>query len=113
MTDIGSIRNEVKSAQMEQRVLTTADILCGEFRETLRGLVDGGPPRTVMHALLLESDAVTREDIAVATGKQTYEVDDVLGLLGDEGWLIEFVENGLVKCLLKAPIQRPEQFRPL
>ncbi len=75
-----------------------------EFSETLKGLIRETRPRTILHTLLEAPDEPrTRESLAVAIDQPTFMIDGVLDALQREGWVVQLVENGFSKYLLKAP----------
>lgn len=73
-----------------------------EFGLTIRRIATGAPPTTVTHVLLQEVERPpTIETIAAVIGVATYEIEGIVAALEEHGYVLQFVENGLKKYLLR------------
>ncbi len=103
MSDLGNVGSSDLMEETPGADRRTTGQLCYEFTETMRGLIRDTGPRTVTHALLISESPLTSEGLAAMLGRPTYEVNETLELLEDEGWILRFIENSLEKYVLQAP----------
>lgn len=106
ISSTSSVKEATVRGSMERSEVYRSSVpnLNDEFRETLRGLIAGTDPVTVTHALYIRgTESYTREGLAAAIGRPTYEIEGVLAALEEDGWVLRYWENGLEKIALNAP----------
>ena len=77
-----------------------------ELERTVSDQARGFEPRTVTHALLSERKAaLSMEDLIAITGKAPMEVDRVVAMLEELGWVIHFTEDGFDKYIIRGVVR--------
>jgi hypothetical protein len=76
--------------------------LSNEFERTISDIAMGEAPSTVTHVLLVERRrGLSKAAIASRIGKTSFDIEGILALLEQRGWVVRFTENGHEKYIVR------------
>lgn len=77
-----------------------------ELERTVSDQARGLEPRAVMHGLLAErKTALSTEELVAITGKTPLQVDRVVAVLEEAGWVVHFQEDGFDKYIIRGVVR--------